>query len=104
AGALSQVQIEASGPTVGKVSEPVTLTCHISGVAISNSSYAWDWIRQTAGRDLQHIAMHYPFTGLQHIASSFQTEVTISADPLQNQLFLQILSPSAADTATYFCS
>ncbi|NXK00669.1 HVD34 protein, partial [Corythaixoides concolor] len=76
----------------------------ISGVSIANSSYAWDWIRQTPGRDLQHIVLQYPFTGLQHIASSFQTRVTTSAEPSRNQLSLAVLSPSAADTATYFCS
>ncbi|NXX50401.1 HVD34 protein, partial [Tricholaema leucomelas] len=103
-GALSQVQAEASGPTAGNVSESLTLTCHISGVLINDSSYAWDWVRQTPGRDLQHIALQYPFTGLQHIASSFQSQVTVSADLSRNQLLLEVLSPSAADIGTYFCS
>ncbi|NXG49102.1 HVD34 protein, partial [Psilopogon haemacephalus] len=103
-GALSQVQTEASGPTVGNISESLTLTCHVSGVLINDSSYAWDWVRQTPGRDLQHIALQYLFTGLQHIASSFQTQVIISADFSRNQLLLELLSPSAADTGTYFCS
>ncbi|NWV58689.1 HVD34 protein, partial [Malurus elegans] len=104
AGGLAQVKTEASGPTVGKISESISLVCHISGVAITDSSYAWDWIRQTPGKELQHIAMQYPFTGLQHIALSFQTRVTSSADPSRNQVGLQLLSPAAADTATYFCS
>ncbi|NXW39265.1 HVD34 protein, partial [Phaetusa simplex] len=102
AGTLSQVEIEASGPVVGKVSESLTLTCHISGVPITDSSYAWDWIHQAPGRDLQHIALLYPFTGLQHVASSFQRGVTSSADPSRNQLSLEVLSLSAADTAMYF--
>ncbi|NXN12478.1 HVD34 protein, partial [Indicator maculatus] len=103
-GALFQVQTEASGPTVGKISESLMLTCYVSGVLINDSSYAWDWVRQTPSRDLQHIALQYPFTGLQHIASSFQTQVTISADLSRNQLLLKVLSLSAADTGTYFCS
>ncbi|NWU18716.1 IGD protein, partial [Cephalopterus ornatus] len=72
----------------GKISESVSLTCHISGVPIINSSYAWDWIWQTPGKELQHIVLQYPFTGLQHIASTFQTRVTSSADPSRNQLLL----------------
>ncbi|NWW80860.1 HVM62 protein, partial [Climacteris rufus] len=104
AGCLSQVQTEASGPTAGKISQSVLLSCHISGVAITDSSYAWDWIRQTPGKELQHIVMQYPFTGLQHVASSFQTRVTSSADASGNQLWLELLSLAAADTATYFCS
>ncbi|NXD88381.1 HVD34 protein, partial [Halcyon senegalensis] len=103
-GTVSEVQTEASGPMIGKVSESLTFTCHISGVPISDSSYAWDWIRQTPGRDLQHIALQYPFMGFQHIASSFQTRVTSSADPSRNQLLLEVLSPSVADTGMYFCS
>ncbi|NXW66922.1 HVD34 protein, partial [Eurystomus gularis] len=99
-GALSQVQTEASGPVLGNFSEAPMLTCHIPGAPISNSSYAWDWIHQIPGKDLQHMALQYPFTGLQHIASSFQTQVTISADPSRNQLSLEVLSPSAANTAT----
>ncbi|NXE85246.1 HVD34 protein, partial [Cochlearius cochlearius] len=95
---------KASGPTVGKVSKALTLTCHVSGAPISDSSYAWDWIRQTPGRELQHLVLQYPFTGLQHVASSFQTQVSSSADPSRNQLSLEVPSPSAADTATYFCS
>ncbi|NXF41619.1 HV601 protein, partial [Nyctibius bracteatus] len=66
---LSQVQTEASGPMVGKLSKSHMLTCHISGVPTSDSSYAWDWICQTPGRELQHMMLQYPFTGLQHIAS-----------------------------------
>ncbi|NXC09519.1 HVM62 protein, partial [Orthonyx spaldingii] len=104
AGGLSQVKTEASGPTIGKISESVSLACHISGVAITDSSYAWDWIRQTPGKQLQHIVMQYPFARLQQIAPAFQTRVTISADPSRNQVWLQLLSPAAADTATYFCS
>ncbi|NXO52444.1 HVD34 protein, partial [Aramus guarauna] len=101
AGGLSQVQTEASGPVIGKVSESLTLTCHISGVPITDSSCAWDWICQTPGQDLQHIVLLYPFTGFQHIASSFQTQVTSSAEPSRNHL---LLLPLPADTATYFCS
>lgn len=98
------MKTEISGPTVGKISESLWLTCHISGVAITDSSYAWDWVRQTPGKELQHMLMQYPFTRLQHIASSFQNQVNSSADPSKNQLWLQLLSPAAADTATYFCS
>lgn len=98
------MKTETSGPTVGKISESVSLICHISGVAITDSSYAWDWIRQTPGKELQHLVMQYPFTGLQHTASSFRTRVNSSTDPSRNQVCLQLLSPAAADTATYFCS
>uniref|UniRef100_A0A663MYL9 Immunoglobulin V-set domain-containing protein n=1 Tax=Athene cunicularia TaxID=194338 RepID=A0A663MYL9_ATHCN len=83
---------EASGPTMGKVSESLTLTHHISGIRISDSSCAWDWICQT------------PVSQTVHIASSFHTQVTSSADPSRNQLSLGVLSPAAADTVTYFCS
>ncbi|NWT07544.1 HVD34 protein, partial [Mionectes macconnelli] len=101
---LPWVQTKASGPRGGKISESVSLICHISGVPITDSSYMWDWIHQTLGKELQHIVLQYPFPGLQHIASSFQTRVCSSAEPSSNQLLLEVLSPTAADTATYFCN
>ncbi|NXF69228.1 HV428 protein, partial [Ciccaba nigrolineata] len=101
-GALSQVQTEASGPTMGKVSESLTLTHHISGVCITDRSCSWAWIRQTPGRDLQPVVLQYPFLGLQHITSSFQTRVTSSADPSRNQLSLEVLSPAAVVMVAYF--
>jgi len=36
--------------------------------------------------------------------SSFQTQVTSPAEPSRNQLLLEVLSPPAADMATYLCS
>ncbi|NXL68793.1 HVD34 protein, partial [Chordeiles acutipennis] len=96
AGVFSQVQTEASSSTVRKVSESLMLTHHTSGAPITDSSYTWDWIHQTPGRELQRTALQYPFMGLQHIASPFQTQVTSSADPSRNQ---EVLLPSAADTA-----
>ncbi|NXL68457.1 HVD34 protein, partial [Chordeiles acutipennis] len=95
---------EASGPMVRKILESLMLTHHISGVPITDSSYTWDWIHQTPGRELQRTALQYPFMGLQHIASPFQTQVTSSAGPFRNQVSLEVLLPSAADVATYFCS
>ncbi|NWU97110.1 HVM62 protein, partial [Upupa epops] len=104
AGALALVQTEVTGPKVGKVSASFRLTCHISGVPINASSYAWDWIRQTPDRELQHIALQYPFTGLQHIALAFQSRVISSANASRSQLLLEMLSATSSDTATYFCS
>lgn len=40
-GALSQVGLVESGPEVGKVSEPLTLTCAVSGESIASSDYLW---------------------------------------------------------------
>ncbi|NXE29445.1 HVD34 protein, partial [Ardeotis kori] len=104
ADALSQVQTENSGPMVEKVSESLTVSYHISGVPITDSSCAWIWIRQTPGTDRQHMVLQCPLTELQHIASSFQMGVTSSADPSRDQLSLAVLLAAAADTATYFCS
>uniref|UniRef100_A0A8C0ICF7 Uncharacterized protein n=1 Tax=Bubo bubo TaxID=30461 RepID=A0A8C0ICF7_BUBBB len=100
----SQSWPKASGPTMGKVSESLTLTHNISGVSITDSSCIWDWIRQTPDRDLKPVVLQYPFPGLQHIVSSFQTRVTSSADPSRNQLSLEVLSPAAVVMAAYFCS
>uniref|UniRef100_A0A8C0GXR5 Ig-like domain-containing protein n=1 Tax=Chelonoidis abingdonii TaxID=106734 RepID=A0A8C0GXR5_CHEAB len=105
--ALSQLQLVASSPGVGKVSEPLTLTCAVSGFSITDSSYIWNWIRQPPGKGLEWMGYVYPYSsGSTSYAQSLQGRITISADTARNQFSLQLRSLTAADTdsATYHCA
>uniref|UniRef100_A0A8C8RP22 Ig-like domain-containing protein n=1 Tax=Pelusios castaneus TaxID=367368 RepID=A0A8C8RP22_9SAUR len=102
-GVLSQVQLVESGPNVVKPGETLTLTCAVSGVSITTSSYAWNWIRQPPGKGLEWVAYIYPYNGNKLFASSLQSRTTISSDNSKNQFSLQLASLAAVDTATYYC-
>ncbi|XP_044851140.1 uncharacterized protein LOC123353795 [Mauremys mutica] len=103
-GALSQVQLEASGPGVGQVSEPLTLTCAVSGDSVT-ADY-WDWYRQLPRGALDWLGEidWYNSQWLVRYAPSVQGRVTLSADSSKNQFSLQLRSLTAADTATYYCA
>ncbi|CAM5154599.1 unnamed protein product [Eretmochelys imbricata] len=101
--ALSQLQLVASGPGVGKVSEPLPLTCAVSGVSITSRDYLWHWLRQPPGQGLEYMGRVYLYSRSRH-APSLQGQITISADTAKNQVSLTLRSLTAADTATYYCA
>uniref|UniRef100_A0A8C3H9V5 Ig-like domain-containing protein n=1 Tax=Chrysemys picta bellii TaxID=8478 RepID=A0A8C3H9V5_CHRPI len=102
-GILSQVQLVPSGPGAVKPGETLALTCAVSGVSITESSYAWDWVRQPPRKGLEWVASIYPPDGGKWFATSLQSRTTISSDTSKNQFSLQLASLTAADTAMYYC-
>uniref|UniRef100_A0A452H1X7 Ig-like domain-containing protein n=1 Tax=Gopherus agassizii TaxID=38772 RepID=A0A452H1X7_9SAUR len=94
----------ASGPGVGKVSDPLTLSCAVSGFSITTQYYYWYWIRQPPGKGLEWMGYVYPYSGSTSYAPSLQGRITISADTISNQVSLQLHSLTAADTAAYYCA
>uniref|UniRef100_A0A674JRH8 Ig-like domain-containing protein n=1 Tax=Terrapene triunguis TaxID=2587831 RepID=A0A674JRH8_9SAUR len=100
---LSQLQLVASGPGVGKVSEPLTLTCAVSGFSINSQYYYWYWLRQPPGEGLESMGYIHAYNGGTGYAPSLQGRITISADAAKNQVSLTLRSLTAADTATYYC-
>ncbi|XP_053901214.1 uncharacterized protein LOC128846234 [Malaclemys terrapin pileata] len=101
---LSQVQLVESGPGVVKPGQTFTLTCAVSGVSITSSSYVWNWVRQPPGKGLEWVARVYPHDGRKWFATSLQSWTTISSDTSKNQFSLHLASLAAADTATCYCA
>ncbi|CAM2094999.1 unnamed protein product [Caretta caretta] len=81
---LSQVQLVESSPGVVKPGQTLTLTCAVSGVSITDSSYAWSWVRQSPGKGLEWVVRIYPYNGNKSFAASLQSRTTISSDTSKN--------------------
>uniref|UniRef100_A0A8C0WTB4 Ig-like domain-containing protein n=1 Tax=Castor canadensis TaxID=51338 RepID=A0A8C0WTB4_CASCN len=94
-----QVQLQESGPGLVKPSQTLSVTCAVSGASIS--SYGWSWIRQPSGKSLEWMG-YINYGGSTSYSPSLK--ITISRDNNKNQLYLQMNSLRAEDTAVYYCA
>nr|NDP09466.1 immunoglobulin mu heavy chain [Bos taurus] len=100
-GALSQVQLRESGPSLVKPSQTLSLTCTVSGFSLS--SYAVGWVRQAPGKALECLG-GISGGGNTGYNPALKSRLTITKDNSKSQVSLSLSSVTTEDTATYYCA
>nr|NDP18601.1 immunoglobulin gamma heavy chain [Bos taurus] len=99
-GVLSQVQLRESGPSLVKPSQTLSLTCTVSGFALSDNDV--EWVRQAPGKALEWLGVVYG-DGSTELNPALTSRLSFTKDNSKSQVSLSLNSVTTEDTATYYC-
>uniref|UniRef100_A0A8C8URG1 Ig-like domain-containing protein n=1 Tax=Peromyscus maniculatus bairdii TaxID=230844 RepID=A0A8C8URG1_PERMB len=97
-----QVQLQQSGPELGKPGSTVKLSCKASGYSFT--SYDINWLKQRPGQGLEYIGWIYPGDGDIGCAEKFQGKATLTIDTSSSTAYMQLSSLISEDSVVYYCA
>nr|AGT03500.1 immunoglobulin mu heavy chain [Protopterus dolloi] len=102
--ARAAVEIKETGGGIWKPGDSITLTCRCSGFTFTD--YYMHWARQQPGSGLEWVGMvRNPANGgTTEYSPTLRDRVTISRDNSRSEVYLQIKTLKAEDSALYYCA
>uniref|UniRef100_A0A8C8UJQ0 Ig-like domain-containing protein n=1 Tax=Peromyscus maniculatus bairdii TaxID=230844 RepID=A0A8C8UJQ0_PERMB len=101
-GVHSQVQLQQSGPGLGKPGSSVKLSCKASGYTFT--SYDINWVKQSSGQGLEWIGAINPGNGDTGYNQKFKDKATLTVDKSSSTAYMDLRSLTSEDSAVYFCA
>ncbi|OBS79737.1 hypothetical protein A6R68_22062, partial [Neotoma lepida] len=101
-GVHSQVQLQQSGPELGKPGASVKLSCKASGYTFT--SYDMSWVKQKPGQGLEWIGWIIPGSGSTNYNQKFQGKAKLTADKSSSTAYMELSSLTSEDSAVYYCA
>ncbi|OBS69342.1 hypothetical protein A6R68_02117 [Neotoma lepida] len=101
-GVHSQVQLQQSGPGLGKPGASVKLSCKASGYTFT--SYWMSWLKQRPGQGLEWIGNIYPEYDITNYNQKFQGKAKLTADKSSSTAYMELSSLTSEDSAVYYCA
>ncbi|KAL1765115.1 immunoglobulin heavy chain variable region, partial [Sigmodon hispidus] len=95
--ALSQVQLQESGPCLVQPSQTLSLTCTVSGSSLTSNGV--HWVCQPPGKGLEWIG---DIWSNGHTVYHHKYRLTISKDNSKSQVYLKMNILQTEDTAMYY--
>ncbi|OBS64047.1 hypothetical protein A6R68_07413, partial [Neotoma lepida] len=101
-GVHSQVQLQQSGPGLGKPGASVKLSCKASGYTFT--SYGMHWVKQSRGQGLEWIGVINTANGGTSYNQKFQGKAKLTADKSSSTAYMELSSLTSEDSAVYYCA
>uniref|UniRef100_A0A8C8UMR3 Ig-like domain-containing protein n=1 Tax=Peromyscus maniculatus bairdii TaxID=230844 RepID=A0A8C8UMR3_PERMB len=101
-GVHCQVQLQQSGPELGKPGSSVKLSCKASGYTFAY--YYVHWVKQRPGQGLEwFIGNIYPGNGGTDYNQKFKGKAKLTADTSSSTAYMELSSLTSEDSAVYYC-
>ncbi|OBS81407.1 hypothetical protein A6R68_20391, partial [Neotoma lepida] len=101
-GVHSQVQLQQSGPVLGKPGASVKLSCKASGYTFTD--YTMHWMKQRPRQGLEWIGYNVPGSSSTNYNQKFQGKAKLTADTSSSTAYMELSSLTSEDSAVYYCA